>query len=89
MNTTPKLPKVLYLAMGGTLSAHHPQRTELRHYRTGHYNGQQLIAALPEAESLASITADDLPPQKARILLMLCIMAKCAEQDIQQAFETH
>lgn len=53
-------PNITLFALGGTISAHHPLRDELRHYRTGHFSAQDLLTALPELSDLANITAEDL-----------------------------
>ncbi|MCO4322529.1 asparaginase [Aliidiomarina quisquiliarum] len=55
-----QLPKVLLVAMGGTISAHHPRRCELRQYRTGHYSGQELVDALPELQAIAQVKVKQL-----------------------------
>lgn len=53
-------PHIQLFALGGTISAHHQLRDELRQYRTGHYSAEQLIAALPELQQLASIGIEQL-----------------------------
>ncbi len=60
MSTEDKLPKVLLVAMGGTISAHHTKRCELGHYRTGYYSGQDLVDALPELKSIAQVDVEQL-----------------------------
>src|SRR5699024_1845912 len=51
-------PNITLFALGGTISAHHPLRDELRHYRTGHSTAQELLAALPEINNTAHITVE-------------------------------
>lgn len=53
-------PNITLFALGGTISAHHPLRDELRHYRTGHFSAQDLFTALPELSDIANITLEDL-----------------------------
>lgn len=53
-------PHIQLFALGGTISAHHELRDELRQYRTGHYSAEQLVAALPELEQQASIGIEQL-----------------------------
>lgn len=50
------LPKVTLFALGGTISAHHPNRLELCDYRSGHYSAADFLTAIPELEQLADIT---------------------------------
>lgn len=50
-----KLPKVTLFALGGTISAHHPDRLELCNYRTGHYTAAEFLTAVPELTRLAEI----------------------------------
>ncbi len=52
----PCLPKVTLFALGGTISAHHPDRLELCDYRSGHYSAADFLTAIPELEKLADIT---------------------------------
>lgn len=52
----PCLPKVTLFALGGTISAHHPDRLELCDYRSGHYGVADFLTAMPELEKLADIT---------------------------------
>ncbi len=49
------LPKITLFALGGTISAHHPDRLELCNYRSGHYNADDFISAIPELSALANI----------------------------------
>src|SRR5699024_6495190 len=53
-------PNITLFALGGTISAHHPLRDELRHYRTGHFTAQELLAALPEINNTAHITVEQV-----------------------------
>lgn len=53
-------PNISLFALGGTISAHHPLRDELRHYRTGHYTAQELLNALPEIQQCANITVEQV-----------------------------
>lgn len=53
-------PIIQLFATGGTISAHHELRDELRQYRTGHYSAEQLIASLPELEQQASIQVEQV-----------------------------
>ncbi len=50
-----RLPKVTLFALGGTISAHHPDRLELCDYQSGHYSAADFLQAIPELESLAEI----------------------------------
>lgn len=52
----PTLPKVTLFALGGTISAHHPERLELCNYRSGHYSTADFLTAIPELEHIADIT---------------------------------
>ena len=52
----PCLPKVTLFALGGTISAHHPDRLELCDYRSGHYSAADFLTAIPELEKLADIS---------------------------------
>lgn len=54
------LPKVKILSLGGTISAHHSSRLELRQYKTGHYTGQDLLDALPELQEIAQVDVEQL-----------------------------
>ncbi len=49
------LAKITLFALGGTISAHHPDRLELCDYRTGHYTPADFLAAIPELADLAKI----------------------------------
>lgn len=53
-------PNITLFALGGTISAHHPLRDELRHYRTGHFTAQDLLEALPEISDTAHITVEQV-----------------------------
>lgn len=53
-------PKIKFLALGGTISAHHPLRDELRQYKTGHYTAEQLIETLPELAEIAQLTIEQI-----------------------------
>lgn len=53
-------PNIVLFALGGTISAHHPLRDELRHYRTGHFTAENLLHALPELEKTANITLEQV-----------------------------
>lgn len=50
-----RLPKITFFALGGTISAHHPDRLELCDYRTGHYSAADLLTAIPELAAVADI----------------------------------
>lgn len=54
------LPKVTLFALGGTISAHHPDRLELCNYRTGHYSAADFLTAVPELANLAEIELQQL-----------------------------
>lgn len=49
------LPNITLFALGGTISAHHPDRLELCDYRSGHYSPADFISAIPELTDLATI----------------------------------
>ena len=49
------LPKITLFALGGTISAHHPDRLELCDYRSGHYSAADFLSAVPELSALANI----------------------------------
>ncbi len=51
----PNLPKVMIFALGGTISAHHPDRLDICNYQSGHYSAADFLAALPELAELAAI----------------------------------
>lgn len=53
-------PSIRLFALGGTISAHHELRDELRQYRTGHYTAQQLVDSLPELEQQARISLEQV-----------------------------
>ncbi|MCK9238485.1 MAG: asparaginase [Thiopseudomonas sp.] len=53
-------PRIKLFALGGTISAHHELRDELRHYQTGHYTAQQLVDALPELSAHAEISIEQI-----------------------------
>jgi len=53
-------PRIKFLALGGTISAHHELRDELRQYQTGHYTAQQLVDALPELSEIAEISIEQI-----------------------------
>lgn len=46
--------------MGGTISAHHDNRTDLRNYVSGHYTGEDLVQAIPEIQEVANVTIEQL-----------------------------
>ncbi len=47
------------------------------------------ILSLESYDHLQLITADNLPPQKARMLLMLCLMQKLPTAEVQYCFDNH
>lgn len=51
----PDLAKVTLFALGGTISAHHPDRLELCDYRSGHYSAADFLSIIPELTALADI----------------------------------
>ena len=53
-------PKITLFALGGTISAHHPDRLELCNYRTGHYSAADFLTAVPELSRLADIALEQL-----------------------------
>lgn len=53
-------PTITLFALGGTISAHHPLRDELRHYRTGHYTADDLLEQLPEVADTANIQIEQV-----------------------------
>lgn len=53
-------PNITLFTLGGTISAHHPLRDELRHYHTGRFSAKDLLTALPELSNLANITLEDV-----------------------------
>src|SRR5690625_6749138 len=53
-------PRIALFALGGTISAHHPLRDELRHYRTGHFTAQALLDTLPEISDTAHISVEQV-----------------------------
>lgn len=56
----PDLPKVTLFALGGTISAHHPDRLELCDYRSGYYSATDFLDIVPELTTLADIDAVQL-----------------------------
>lgn len=50
-----KRPKITLFALGGTISAYHPDRLELCDYRSGHYSASDFLETLPEITALADI----------------------------------
>lgn len=51
----PDLAKVTLFALGGTISAHHPDRLEVCDYRSGHYSAADFLSIIPELTTLADI----------------------------------
>lgn len=51
----PDLAKVTLFALGGTISAHHPDRLELCDYRSGHYSAADFLSMIPELTTMADI----------------------------------
>lgn len=47
--------RICIIATGGTISAHHDDRTDFRNYRSGYYSGQDFVAQLPELSQYADI----------------------------------
>lgn len=47
--------RICIIATGGTISAHHDDRTDFRNYRSGHYSGKDFVAELPELKSIAEV----------------------------------
>jgi len=54
------LPKITLFALGGTISAHHPDRLELCDYRTGYYSADDFLSAVPELNALADIELEQV-----------------------------
>ncbi|GEN82448.1 L-asparaginase 2 [Sporosarcina luteola] len=52
--------KIKLIAMGGTISAHHTKRTDLRNYTSGHYTGEDLIREIPEMNEIAELHIEQL-----------------------------
>lgn len=52
--------KIKIFATGGTISAYHPDRTDLRNYTSGHYSGEALLEALPELIDMADVEIEQL-----------------------------
>lgn len=52
--------KIKLIAMGGTISAHHNDRSDFRNYVSGHYSGADLVRALPELRGLAEVDVDEV-----------------------------
>src|SRR5690606_27139451 len=52
--------KIKLIAMGGTISAHHDDRSDFRDYVSGHYSGADLVRALPELRDLAELDVDEV-----------------------------
>lgn len=49
------VPNITFFALGGTVSAHHPDRLELCDYRSGYYRATDFLEALPELTTVANI----------------------------------
>ena len=47
--------RICIIATGGTISAHHEDRTDLRNYRSGYYSGEDFVAQLPELAQYADV----------------------------------
>lgn len=47
--------RICIIATGGTISAHHEDRTDFRNYRSGYYSGEDFVAQLPELSQYADI----------------------------------
>ena len=75
------LPLVYALSTGGTISGKGATSTSLADDQSGALLGSELIAAVPEIAQVAQkdydvmgmVPADNLNPQKARVLLMLAL----------------
>lgn len=52
--------RIKILSTGGTISAHHEERIDVRNYTSGHYSGEEIVEALPELRDVAHITIEQL-----------------------------
>ena len=52
--------RIKVIATGGTISAHHDDRIDVRNYVSGHYSGEEIIASLPELRRFAEVDVEQL-----------------------------
>lgn len=52
--------RIKVIATGGTISAHHDDRLDVRNYVSGHYSGEDIIASLPELRRFAEVDVEQL-----------------------------
>ncbi len=52
--------KIKLIATGGTISAHHPDRTDLSNYTSGVYTGEDFLKEIPELGRVAHIDVEQL-----------------------------
>jgi L-asparaginase len=52
--------KIKLIAMGGTISAHHPSRVDFRNYVSGSYTAQEMLEAIPELGDFAAVDVEEL-----------------------------
>lgn len=52
--------RIKVIATGGTISAHHDDRLDVRNYVSGHYRGEDIVASLPELQRFAKVDVEQL-----------------------------
>ena len=52
--------RIKVIATGGTISAHHDDRLDVRNYVSGHYSGEEIVASLPELRRFAEVDVEQL-----------------------------
>lgn len=52
--------RIKVIATGGTISAHHDDRLDVRNYVSGHYSGEDIVASLPELRRFAEVDVEQL-----------------------------
>lgn len=52
--------RIKVIATGGTISAHHDDRLDVRNYVSGHYRREDIVASLPELQRFAKVDVEQL-----------------------------
>lgn len=55
-----KMKKIKILSTGGTISAHHENRLDLRNYQSGYYEGEYILAQIPEVHHYAEVDVEQI-----------------------------
>ncbi|PWD85347.1 L-asparaginase 2 [Ignatzschineria cameli] len=88
--------RIVIIATGGTISAHHEDRTDFRNYRSGHYSGEDFVTQLPELADYAEVEVVQLSNfSSTRMedshwsILHQTVMHHLAEEDCDGVVITH